>query len=127
MLSAANAKQTTFSTPIASSPSSFIRISLMQIPIKMVNMPIRYPVLCVAGLLAARLLSAQAAKPEPDVLLLTDGERLVGHFEQSDGSSVKFKSDVLGSVTVDWSKVKELHTPQTFAVIPKNVELKKNA
>jgi Protein of unknown function, DUF481 len=99
----------------------------MQIPIKMVNMPTRYPTLCVAGLLAARLLSAQAAKPEPDVLLLTDGERLVGHFEQSDGSSVKFKSDVLGLVTVDWSKVKELHTAQKFAVIPKNVELKRNA
>ncbi len=89
-------------------------------------MPIRYPLLCVAGLLAARLLSAQAAKPEPDVLLLVDGERLVGHFEESNGSSVKFKSDVLGSVTVDWSKVKELNTAQKFAVIPKNVELKKN-
>jgi hypothetical protein len=93
----------------------------------MVKMPIRYPMLCVAGLLAARLLFAQAAKPDPDVLLLTDGERLVGHFEQSNGSSVKFKSDVLGSVTVDWSKVKELHTAEKFAVIPKNVELKKNA
>jgi hypothetical protein len=87
----------------------------------------RHPLLCVAGLLAARLLSAQAAKPEPDVLLLTDGERLVGHFEQSNGSSVKFKSDVLGSVTVDWSKVKDLHTEEKFAVIPKNVELKRNA
>jgi hypothetical protein len=90
-------------------------------------MLIRYPRFCVAGLLAARLLSAQAAKPEPDVLVLTDGERLVGHFEQSNGSSVKFKSDVLGSVTVDWSKVKELHTAAKFAVIPKNVELKRNA
>lgn len=90
-------------------------------------MPIRYPLLCVAGLLAAQLLSAQAAKPEPDVLLLTDGERLVGHFEQSNGSSVKFKSDVLGSVTVDWKNVKELHTSEKFAVIPKNIELKRNA
>ncbi len=99
----------------------------MQVITRMVNMLIRYPLFCVAGLLAARLLSAQAGKPEPDVLLLVDGERLVGHFEQSDGSSVKFKSDVLGSLTVDWSKVKELHTAQKFAVIPKNVELKKNA
>jgi hypothetical protein len=90
-------------------------------------MHIRYPLLCVAGLLAARSLSAQAAKPEPDVLLLTDGERLVGHFEQSNGSSVKFKSDVLGSVTVDWKNVRELHTAEKFAVIPKNVELKRNA
>jgi hypothetical protein len=93
----------------------------------MVNMSIRYPLFCVAGLLVARLLSAQAVKPEPDVLLLTDGERLLGHLEQSDGSSVKFKSDVLGSVTVDWSKVKELNTAEKFAVIPKNVKLKRNA
>src|SRR5580692_12765524 len=93
----------------------------------MVFMRIRYGKSGVAGLLAASLLSAQAPKPEPDVLLLTDGERLVGHLEQSNGSSVKFKSDVLGSVTVDWTKVKELHTGEKFAVIPKNVELKRNA
>ena len=62
----------------------------------------------------SQLLSAQDAKPkpEPDVLVFADGERLVGHFEQSNGTSVKFKSDVVGDVTVDWSKVKELHTSQ---------------
>lgn len=83
--------------------------------------------MCTAGLLAARLLSAQAGKTEADTLGLVDGEKLLGHFEQSNGSSVKFKSDVLGEVTVDWSKVKELHTSQKFAVLPKDVKLKKNA
>lgn len=83
--------------------------------------------LYIAGILAVRLLSAQAAKPEPDVLVFTDGERIVGHFEQSNGASVKFKSDALGEVTVDWSKVKELHTSQKFAIVPKNVELKRNS
>jgi hypothetical protein len=83
--------------------------------------------LCLAGLLAIPLLSAQSPKPGPDVLLLVDGERLVGHFEQSNGSSVKFKSDVLGSVTIDWSKVEELHTAEKFAIIPKGVELRRNA
>src|ERR1700689_3608396 len=83
--------------------------------------------LCAAGVLATRLLSAQAAKPEPDTLVFTDGEKLVGHFEQSNGTSVKFKSDVLGEVTVDWSKVKELHTSQKFAIVPKNVELNRNS
>jgi putative salt-induced outer membrane protein YdiY len=38
-----------------------------------------------------------------------------------------FKSDALGEVTVDWSKVKELQSSQAFAVLPKNVKLKKNA
>lgn len=81
----------------------------------------------MAGLLAAHWLSAQPAKPEPDTLELVDGERLLGHFEQSNGSSVRFKSDVLGELTIDWSKIKELHTSQKFAVLPKNLKLKRNA
>jgi len=92
-------------------------------------MSIHRMMLCTAGMLAGQLLSAQDAKPkpEPDVLVFADGERLVGHFEQSNGASVKFKSDVLGEVTVDWSKVKELHTSQKFAIVPKNVELNRNS
>jgi len=83
--------------------------------------------MCVAGLIAARFLSAQASKPEPDTLELVDGEKLLGQFEQSNGSTVKFKSDVLGELTVDWSKVKELHTSQKFAVLPKDLKLKRNS
>ena len=81
----------------------------------------------MAGLIAARFLSAQASKPEPDTLELVDGEKLLGQFEQSNGSTVKFKSDVLGELTVDWSKVKELHTSQKFAVLPKDLKLKRNS
>ena len=40
---------------------------------------------------------------------------------------MKFKSDVLGDITVDWSKVKELHTSAKVAVIPKGVQLKKHS
>ncbi len=90
-------------------------------------MGIQYGRVCVAVCLAAHLLSAQTAKPEPDVLELVDGEKLLGHFEQSNGASIKFKSDALGEVTVDWSKVRELHTSQKFAVLPKDLKLKKNA
>ncbi len=90
-------------------------------------MHIRYWGLYAAGMFAARLLFAQAAKPEPDVLELVDGEKLVGHFEQSNGASVKFKSDVLGELTIDWSKIKDLHTSQKFAVLPKDLKLRRNA
>lgn len=65
------------------------------------------------------------AKPDPDVLLFMDGERLTGHFVRSAGSSLTFKSDALGEITVDWSKVKELQTSAKVAVIPKNVRLRK--
>src|SRR5580692_984578 len=78
-------------------------------------------VLVLAGLLTAPALLAQ------DVMVFTDGERLVGKFVRSNGASATFKSDAIGEITVDWSKVKELQSSQAFAVIPKNVQLKRNA
>lgn len=70
---------------------------------------------------------AGPAKADPDVLLFTDGERLTGHFVKSTGSSLTFKSDSLGEITVDWSKVKELQSSAKVAVIPKNVTLRKRS
>jgi hypothetical protein len=78
-------------------------------------------VLLLAATLIVPALFAQ------DVMVFADGERLVGKFLQSNGASATFKSDVLGEVTVDWSKVAELHSSQAFAVVPKDVELKRNA
>lgn len=68
---------------------------------------------------------AGQAKPDVDVLLFMDGERLTGHFVKSAGSSLTFKSDSLGEITVDWSKVKELETSAKVAVIPKGVRIRK--
>jgi hypothetical protein len=66
----------------------------------------------------------QTAKPEPDVLIFIDGEKLIGHLVSSTGSAVVFKSDMAGQVTVDWSKIQELHTSEKFAAIPKDVKLR---
>ncbi|HEY3841137.1 MAG TPA: DUF481 domain-containing protein [Bryobacteraceae bacterium] len=65
----------------------------------------------------------QPAKPEPDVLIFIDGEKLIGHLVSSTGSSVVFKSDMAGQVTVDWSKIQELHTSEKFAAISKDLKL----
>ncbi len=75
------------------------------------------------------LLAAQAptAKPDPDVLIFTDGEKLVGKFLRSAGASLTFKSDMVGEITVPWIKVKELHTAGRYAVIGKSVDLHKHA
>ena len=62
-----------------------------------------------------------------DVVTFTDGERLVGKLIRSNGGSATFKSDAIGEVAIDWSKVKELETKEAFAVLPKNVVLKKHA
>jgi hypothetical protein len=61
---------------------------------------------------------AQAA-PTPDVLLLIDGEKLIGHLESADASTVTFKSDLAGEVKVDWSKIKDLQAAEKFAVAKK--------
>ncbi|HKD08385.1 MAG TPA: DUF481 domain-containing protein [Bryobacteraceae bacterium] len=61
--------------------------------------------------------------PPPDTLVLKDGEKLIGHLVRSTDTSVRFASDVLGDVTVDWSKVQELQSSSQYAVIPKSVTL----
>jgi hypothetical protein len=78
--------------------------------------------LFVFSLLPAAL-RAQAPKPEPDVVIFPNGEKLIGHFESFTGGSAKFKSDTLGEITVDLSKVQELHTSQKYAVVKKDVKL----
>jgi hypothetical protein len=80
--------------------------------------------LCAAAFAGA--LYADSTKPGPDSLLLVDGEKLIGHFKQSVGNSVVFQSDLAGTITVDWSKVKELHSAENVAVIEKGIKLKRH-
>src|SRR5437899_5371835 len=83
--------------------------------------------LLFAALAAAPLLFGQAggSKPEPDVIVFVDGEKLSGQLESATGASVIFKSDILGEVTVPWSKIQEIHSSQKFAAIPNGVRLHK--
>jgi hypothetical protein len=80
--------------------------------------------------ITAHSLYAQAAnnssKPGPDLLIFTDGEKVIGHLKKATNSSVVFTSDMVGEVTVAWSKIRELRSSQTFAVIPKNAKLRKH-
>ncbi len=59
-----------------------------------------------------------------DVLVGKDGEKLIGHMERADGSSVVFKSDVAGEVTIEWAKIQELRSAGKFAVVPKGTTLR---
>ncbi len=85
--------------------------------------------LLFAGIATALQLYGQApgSKPATDVLIFTDGEKLIGQFESATGSSVKFKSNMTGEVTVDWNKIQELHTSEKFAAIPKDTKLTKSS
>src|SRR5437764_6059649 len=92
----------------------------------------RHSIVAILFLIAARAAYAQESAQQPpqpgkDVLVLVDGERLVGQFELSSGSSVTFRSDLVGEVTLDWSKVQEFHSPKTFAIIPKEAAVERHA
>ena len=72
-------------------------------------------------------LAQSEAKPEPDVLIFANGEKLVGKLVRSNGSTVTFHSDSLGDVKADWSKIRELHSAQKFVVVAKGVELNRHS
>jgi hypothetical protein len=73
------------------------------------------------SLTSAPYLAAQ--DPGPDVLVLINGDTLHGKFVSEIGGKVTFHSDPLGDITLEWSKIKELHTAGTFAVINKNEKI----
>lgn len=73
------------------------------------------------------VLTAQKTATGPDLLILTSAERLTGHLQDAANGKVDFNSDGLGKISVDWAKVQELHSTGRFAVIEKNVKLKRTA
>jgi putative salt-induced outer membrane protein YdiY len=77
-----------------------------------------------ATALHAQVKSASDPKAPPDVLLFKNGEKLMGELQSATGSTVTFKSEMAGVVTVEWTKVQELQTSDKFAVVPKGVTLR---
>jgi len=73
------------------------------------------------------LAQTPAPAPGPDTIVFTNGDKLAGKFISSSGSSLKFKSDALGDLTIDWSKVKELNTSTKVAVLKKGVRLTRHS
>lgn len=80
--------------------------------------------ICVIA--AITLAPAILAQNGPDTILFTNGDKLSGHFVSATDKALMFKSDALGDITVDWSKVKELHTSSKVAVIPKGEKLSRH-
>lgn len=79
-----------------------------------------FPALLLAGCLfpapPTRAADA-AAKPQPDVLVFANGDKLNGKLDHEAGGSVFFASDNAGTVEVPWAKLKGVHTEEPFAVI----------
>jgi hypothetical protein len=84
---------------------------------------IRRAVLLAIACTGFHLCAQTPPAPQPDVLVFTNGEKLIGHFEHAHAKTVTFKSDSVGEVNVEWSKIKELHSAKPFAVVRRGVEL----
>jgi hypothetical protein len=67
------------------------------------------------------------AKPEPDMLVFKNGDQLTGTLVSGSGTNVVFKSDMAGQITVSLDNVKELRSNGSFAVLKKDIPLKKKA
>jgi hypothetical protein len=85
------------------------------------------PMLATVAALTMTVSAQTPAKPDPDVLEFSDGERLIGHLVSASGGSLTFHSDAAGDVKVDWAKVKSLKTSDKFAVAEKGIVLDKHA
>src|SRR5438309_11391934 len=86
--------------------------------------PCKYLAMLLLLISSRAPVGAQTPAAQPDIMILNDGERVLGHLEHSTATTVTFKSDMLGEVSVDWSKVKEMHTSGKSAVIAKGAKLK---
>ena len=68
------------------------------------------------------------AKPTPDVLIFTNGDQLTGHVVSAAGGNLVFQSDMAGSLTIPFAKIKELRSgekPAEFVVLKKGVQVNK--
>ncbi|HET9101344.1 MAG TPA: DUF481 domain-containing protein [Acidobacteriaceae bacterium] len=78
------------------------------------------PSLLLAGCLLSTLPTHAAdavAKAGPDVLVFSNGDKLTGKLDHEADGTVFFASDSAGAIQVPWTKLKELHTQEPFAVI----------
>ena len=67
-------------------------------------------------------------KPAPDVLMFANGDQLTGHLVSAAGGNVVFDSDMAGTLTIPFAKVKELRAgskANEFALLKKGLEVKR--
>lgn len=68
--------------------------------------------------------TAKSAKQTLDILVFTNGDSLKGKFLHAVGGKIVFHSNMIGNISVPWSKVKELRTASQLAVLPGSVSVR---
>jgi len=80
------------------------------------------------GQTPAKPAAAKAPAPKPDVLVFSNGDQLTGKLVSAAGGNVVFASDMAGTLTISFDKIKELRAgekPAEFALLRKGVPVKK--
>lgn len=80
------------------------------------------PVALASSLLAPALFAQDKPKPEPDVVIFSNGDQLTGTVERGAGDSIVFKSDMAGEITIPYAKIKELRAHGAFALLRKDTK-----
>ncbi|HVC46805.1 MAG TPA: DUF481 domain-containing protein [Terracidiphilus sp.] len=75
---------------------------------------------------AARAQNKSAVEPPPDELVLSNGDTLHGRLVRAIDGKVTFHSEILGDLTLPWSKIRSLRAHERFAVVNKSVQLPSN-
>ena len=82
-----------------------------------------FALLALLAICLGHVASAQEkSKPEPDVIIFTNGDQLTGTVERGADDSVVFKSDMAGEITVPYAKIKELRAHGAFALLRKDTK-----
>lgn len=103
-------------SPIRAFISSFYR----RIQVFILAITLSAAALCIAQTKP----TAPVTNPEPDVLVLSNGDTLHGKFVSEVGGKVTFHSDALGDISLSWDKIKELHATEQFGVLNQTIALR---
>lgn len=76
-----------------------------------------FAIALAAAMLPAIQATSQAKPSAPDTLILANGDRISGKFVREAAGTVTFHDDILGDISVPWSKIRELHTEGKMAVL----------
>ena len=57
------------------------------------------------------------ATPEPDVITFVNGDKMSGQMVGVTSTGLVFRAAMVGEVTVEWSKIRDLHSENGFGVI----------
>ena len=77
------------------------------------------PALLVATFAGVAVCAAQVKPPapDPDVLVLSNGDTLHGKLVSETAGKVTFHTDSLGDISLGWDKIKEMHVNEKFGVL----------